>query len=86
MFGNNGYSAQNQGEITREIKRRCGQLSGSGRGWTKQVNIISWNGGEDKLDIRDWNEDMTRCGKGISLTEAEAAELYKILRKMYEGR
>lgn len=41
-------------------------------------------GGEDKLDIRDWNEDMTKCGKGISLTEEEAGNLYMILKELFK--
>lgn len=28
-------------------------LSESPKGWAKELNRISWNGGETKLDIRD---------------------------------
>jgi hypothetical protein len=23
--------------------------------WTKEVNLVAWNGGKPKIDIRDWN-------------------------------
>lgn len=59
MFGTKLNSSDNKNnEVTREIKQKCGILSTNNRGWSKAVNVISWNGGEDKLDIRDWNEDM----------------------------
>lgn len=50
-----------------------------GDGWTKEVNLVSWNGNPAKIDIRDWDEDHERCGKGITLTKAEAQELVAIL-------
>lgn len=41
---------------------------------------MSWNGNEPKYDIRSWNEDHTKMGKGITLTDEElrilASELF----------
>lgn len=37
-------------------------------GWTTQLNLVSWNGKEPKLDIRSWNPDHSRMGKGISIS------------------
>ena len=48
-------------------------------GWTTQFNLVSWNGKEPKLDIRPWNEDRSRMGKGISLSMEEATELANLL-------
>jgi hypothetical protein len=48
-------------------------------GWTTQLNLVSWNGKEPKLDIRSWNEDLSRMGKGISLSMEEATELANLL-------
>ena len=28
--------------------------------WTKEINVVSWNGGEPKIDIRDWSESHER--------------------------
>lgn len=48
-------------------------------GWTTQLNLVSWNGKEPKLDIRSWNEDHSRMGKGISLSMEDAKELANLL-------
>lgn len=48
-------------------------------GWATQLNLVSWNGKEPKLDIRSWNEDRSRMGKGISLSIEEATELANLL-------
>ena len=37
----------------------------------KELNVISWYGGPDKLDIRGWTDDHQKMTKGISLTEEE---------------
>lgn len=61
------------------IVRHIGNLSESFRGWTKELNIISWNGGVPKLDIRDWAPEHEKMGKGITLSEEEAEKLAKLL-------
>ena len=52
------------------------------RGWERQLNLISWNDGDPKYDIRDWSPDGTRMGKGISLSHDELAILKGILEDM----
>lgn len=47
-------------------------ISTSTKGWTKELNIVSWNGAAPKYDIRDWAQDHEKMGKGITLTEEEA--------------
>ena len=58
-------------EITYEITKELGVISEDAKGWTKELNLISWNEREPKFDIRSWNPDHTRMSKGISLTEEE---------------
>jgi hypothetical protein len=84
-YNNNAGANNARGEVTREIRQELGTLSTNERGWTRKVCIIAWNGGADKLDIRDWNGDGNRCGKGVSLTDEEAYNLYMILNRMYGG-
>lgn len=36
-------------------------------------------GGSPKLDIRSWNEDMSRMGKGISFSKEDAKDLAVLL-------
>ena len=59
-------------EIKYEIIEKLGILSESTKGWTKELNLISWNGGTPKYDIRDWSPDHEKMGKGITLTDEEA--------------
>ncbi len=66
-------------DIKFEIKQQIGTISESGKGWTKELNLISWNGGSPKYDIRDWAPNHEKMGKGITLTEEEVRTLYKIL-------
>lgn len=71
-------------KIKLEIKKELGKLSESAKGWTKEVNLISWNGAAPKYDIRDWAPNHEKMGKGITLTAEEAEALYKILAKIVE--
>lgn len=57
-----------------------------GEVWTKEVNIVSWNGRQPKIDIRDWNEDHTRMSKGITLTDTEAEALAMNLHEYFRER
>ena len=66
-------------DINYNIQKEIGVLSESGRGWTKELNYISWNGGKPKYDLRDWAPGHEKMGKGITLTEEEARALLKIL-------
>ena len=71
-------------DIKFEIKEELGTLSESAKGWTKEVNLISWNGASPKYDIRDWSPNHEKMGKGITLTAEEAKGLYRILAKIVE--
>ena len=66
-------------DIKYEIIKRIGNLSESSRGWTKELNIISWNGGVPKLDIRDWAPEHEKMGKGVTLSEDEIEKLKELL-------
>ena len=66
-------------ELKFEITKNIGVLSESARGWTKELNMVSWNECEPKYDLREWNPDHTRMGKGITLTEEEVETLKKLL-------
>lgn len=66
-------------DIKYEIIEKRGILSESTKGWTKELNLISWNGGTPKYDIRDWSPDHEKMGKGITLTDEEAKKLKELL-------
>lgn len=44
--------------------------------WQKHLTLVSWFGKDPKYDIRAWNEDMTKFGKGVSL---DSSDLYDLL-------
>ena len=66
-------------ELKYEIVENLGSLGENARGWSKEVNLISWNEKEPKYDIRDWAPDHSRMGKGVTLTADELAALKDLL-------
>lgn len=66
-------------DIKFEITEHIGILSTSSKGWTKELNKVSWNGGAAKYDIRDWDPTHTKMGKGVTLTEEEMEKLRELL-------
>ncbi len=64
-----------------EIVEALGVLSSTPSGWTKELNLISWNDGDPKYDVRQWSPDHSKMGKGISLSREEAEELKELLAK-----
>ena len=68
-------------DIQYEIVKEIAVLSASDSGYTKEINLISWNGKEPKYDIRSFSPNREKCGKGITLTADEAAALLKALQK-----
>lgn len=69
-------------EFKYEIKENLGVLSESANGWSRELNLISWNEGKPKYDIRDWAPEHEKMGKGIGLTKEELEELYDIIGKV----
>lgn len=68
-------------EIKFEIVKEIGVLSESTKGWTKELNLVSWNDGVPKYDLRDWDPNHEKMGKGVTLTEDEVRKLKKLLNK-----
>lgn len=66
-------------QINYEIKEHIGIISESKNGWTKELNLVSWNDNDPKYDIRDWNPTHDKMSRGITLTEEEAYELSILL-------
>lgn len=68
-------------ELTFAITENLGVLSENAKGWTKELNLVSWNDREPKYDIREWSPDHTRMGKGVTLTNEE----FEMLRAIITG-
>ncbi len=68
-------------EIRYEIKQHIATLSES-NGYALEVNLISWNGADPKIDIRRWGKVRDRMLKGVTLTKDEAAALAEAIKGM----
>lgn len=69
-------------EIKFEITKNLGVLSESAKGWTKEVNLVSWNNYPAKYDIREWDPEHLKMGKGVTLNAEEIKELRDILNSL----
>lgn len=79
-------ATNNSAEVTFEIMEHIGVLDtydNLEQAWAKEVNIVSWNGADAKLDIRNWHPGREKCGKGITLTEDEAYTLMDVLKEVF---
>lgn len=70
-------------ELKYEVVETIGVLSTSPSGWTKELNLVSWNGRDPKYDLRDWAPGKEKMGKGITLSEEEVKQLKEILQKSF---
>ncbi len=71
--------ANDQKELKYEIINSIGIVSEQSSGWKKELNRISWNGGEPKYDLREWAPEHIKMGKGVTLTEKELRSLKKVI-------
>ena len=69
-------------KINYEIIKNIGILSTSAKGWSKELNLISWNERAAKYDLRDWAPDHEKMGKGVTLSEEELLVLKDLLNKI----
>jgi len=69
-------------EVTFDIIEHVGVISASPTGWKKELNIVAWNGGVEKYDIRDWDATHEHMSRGVTLHKDEAKKLFELL----EGR
>ena len=69
-------------EIKFEIKETIGTLSESSKGWAKEFNLVSWNDKEPKYDLREWDPEHKKMGKGITLSVEELKKLRDMLNGM----
>ena len=66
-------------DINYEIVMQIGVVSQSASGWTKELNLISWNGRAPKYDVRDWSPGHQKMGKGVTLSREELLALRDLL-------
>lgn len=69
-------------EIKFEIVEEIAQLSESAKGWTKELNLVSWNERSPKYDLREWSPEHAKMGKGVTLSKEDLIKLRDTLNKM----
>ncbi|MBV7504808.1 hypothetical protein KW850_05955 [Bacillus sp. sid0103] len=69
-------------DIKFEITEKIAVLSESAKGWTKELNLISWNGREPKFDIREWDPNHEKMGKGVTLSKEEMDQLKQAMKRL----
>ena len=74
-----GYS---MAEIKFKITKHIGVLSQGSKGWSKELNLISWNDKDAKFDLREWDPAHEKMGKGITLNDDELKKLKDTLNGM----
>lgn len=58
-------------EFKFEIVNNIAVLSTERSGWTKEVNLVSYNDAPPKYDIRTWDPNHEKMGKGVTLSKEE---------------
>lgn len=69
-------------EIKYEIVESLGVISESNKGWTKELNLVAWNNYAPKYDIREWDPEHEKMGKGLTFTKDEIVELKNLIDKL----
>jgi hypothetical protein len=70
--------------FTFRIIKHIGVISNGTHGWKRELNVVAWNDGAPKYDIRDWNLTHEKMGKGILLKPEEVSNLLKLLVKLQQ--
>ena len=73
-------------EISFNICQKIGVIASYQSGWKKEANLVEWNGGPAKIDIRDWDPSHEHMGKGITLYPEEADRLQWLLFRYFKGK
>lgn len=72
-------------DVLYKVEKHFGVMSVTPHGWSKELNLVAWNGAPAKFDIRDWDPAHERMSRGITLTEPQAKKLYEILKSVFES-
>ena len=74
-------------QVTFNIKAHLGVLARKKDGWSKELNLVSWNGAQPaKFDIREWSEDHKSMKKGITLYASEMNKLCQFFQDYNNAR
>lgn len=73
-------TSERERDIVFEIVEHIGDLKTFPNGWTKELNVVRWNNGDPKYDIRDWDENHDRMTRGVTLRPDEMKKVTALLQ------
>ena len=74
-------SKKERKEIKYDVKEHIGVIKTFNTGWTKELNLISWNDGNPKYDIREWDMNHEHMTRGITLFPDEMESICNLLQE-----
>lgn len=80
LKGGNGMTKEKDRDIVFDVIESIGIIKAFPNGWTKELNMVSWNGNEAKYDIRDWDANHERMSRGITLKADEMETIVNLLK------
>ena len=72
-------------KLVYEVVEKLGVIAEYPNGWTKEVNLISWNNKEPKLDLRDWDPKHEHMSRGVTLRNEEAQKVCEVITAYFEA-
>ena len=78
--GGMSMASERDRDIVFEIIESIGPIKTFPNGWTKELNMVSWNGKEAKYDIRDWDAEHEHMSRGITLKPDEMETIVNLLK------
>ena len=63
-------------DFTYEIKKTLASVKSDSDGWNLELNLISWSGRKPSYDLRKWNDNHEKMGKGVAMSEDEVVLLF----------
>lgn len=64
-----------------KLIKKVGVISRNQAGWTKEVNIVSYNDKKSVIDIRIWSPN-NKMSRGITIDKKDLKTLIKLLKKV----
>ena len=64
-----------------KLIKKVGVISRNQAGWTKEVNIVSYNDKKSVIDIRIWSPN-NKMSRGITIDKKNLKTLIKLLKKV----
>lgn len=77
----NNKNEETTNDFKYKLVKKIGVISVNSKGWTKEVNLISYNGKKSVVDIRLWSPNR-KMSKGITLNKEDIDRLTELLNKI----